>query len=230
MAIKLGDREFYDTLEETIQPQHTALLIIDMQNDYYRQEGYYVARLGLDLSMIRATIGPIQQVLRAARKAGVMVIYSQHVILPGFVSDSPLWLSIHYRAGLRSLDQEFYTIAGTWGAEIIDELKPEPGDLVLEKIRANVFIGTQLDVLLRSHHIETLVITGQVTNGCVENTARTARDLDYYTVLVCDGVASTNKANHDATMTNLGKRLPCPNAEEVADIWMNQMVNRQSVS
>lgn len=219
MAIKLGNREFYDTLEEMIQPAHTALLVIDMQNDYYHEEGYYAAKLGLDLSMIRATVGPIQRVLQAAREAGVMVLYSRHVILPGFVSDSPLWLSIHYRAGLRRLDQEFYTIAGTWGAEIIDELKPEPGDLVIEKIRANVFIGTQLDVLLRSHHIETLVITGQVTNGCVENTARTARDLDYYTVLVCDGIASTSKVNHDATMTNLGQRLPCPTAEEVARIW-----------
>ncbi len=219
MSIKLGNREFYNTLEEMVRPSHTALLVIDMQNDYYAEEGYYAAKLKLDLSMIRASVPPIQKVLRCARQAGVMVIYSQHLILPGFVSDSPLWLSIHYQSGLRDLNQDFYTVAGTWGAEIIEPLKPQPGDIVLEKIRSNVFIGTQLDTLLKSNRIETVVITGQVTNGCVENTARTARDLDYYTVLVSDGIASTSKVNHDATMTNLGKRLPSPTAEELAKIW-----------
>ncbi len=219
MTITLGDRKFYNTLEEIVEPKHTALIVIDMQNDYYHQDGYYTAKLKLDLSMIQATTAPIQRALTAARQAGLQVIYSKHIILPGMVSDSPLWLSIHYQAGLRDLNQDFYTIAGTWGAEIIDELKPQPGDWVLEKMRANVFIGTFLDTLLRSNSIETLVIAGQVTNGCVENTARTARDLDYYAVLLADGVASTNKVNHDATMTNLGKRLPCPSSEELARIW-----------
>jgi nicotinamidase-related amidase len=219
MTIKLGDREFFGTWEEMVQPKHTALLVIDMQNDYFHPDGYYIAKLKLDLSMIHATAAPIQRALAAARQAGVQVIYSKHVILPGMVSDSPLWLSIHYNAGLRDLKQDFYTVAGTWGAEIIDELKPQPGDWVLEKMRSNVFIGTSLETLLRSNRIETLVIAGQVTNGCVENTARTARDLDYYTVLLKDGVASTSKVNHDATMTNLGKRLPCPSAEELAGVW-----------
>lgn len=219
MAIKLGNREFYNTLEEMVQPSHAALLVIDMQNDYYRDEGYYAAKLKIDLSMIRATVPPIQKLLTAARQAGVMVIYSRHLIMPGFVSDSPLWLSIHYQGGLRDLHQDFYTVAGTWGSEIIDELKPQSSDIVLDKVRSNVFIGTQLDTLLKSNRIETLVITGQITNGCVENTARTARDMDYYTVLVSDGIASTSKVNHDATMTNLGKRLPSPMAEELVKIW-----------
>ncbi len=219
MTTKIGNREFYSSLDEMVQPKHTALLVIDMQNDYYAENGYYGAKLKLDLSMIRATVPPIQKLLAAARQAGAMVIYSRHLILPGFVSDSPLWLSIHYGAGLRALDQDFYTVAGTWGAEIIDELKPQPSDIVLEKVRSNVFIGTQLDTLLKSNRIETLVITGQITNGCVENTARTARDMDYYTVLVSDGIASTSKVNHDATMTNLGKRLPSPTADEIVKIW-----------
>jgi hypothetical protein len=60
MAIKLGNREFYTTLEEMVQPSHTAVLVIDMQNDYYRDEGYYAAKLKIDLSMIRATVPPIQ--------------------------------------------------------------------------------------------------------------------------------------------------------------------------
>jgi nicotinamidase-related amidase len=219
MTTKIGNREFYSSLDEMVAPKHTAVLVIDMQNDYYDDKGYYAAKLKLDLSMIRATVPPIQNLLAGARKAGAMVIYSRHLILPGFVSDSPLWLSIHYGAGLRSLDQDFYSMAGTWGAEIIDDLKPQTGDIVLEKVRSNVFIGTQLDTLLKSNQIETLVVTGQITNGCVENTVRTARDMDYYTVLVADGIASTSKVNHDATWTNLGKRLPSPNAEEIVKIW-----------
>lgn len=215
----VGHRSYYADLNEMVAPQHTALLVIDMQNDYYHENGYY-GRKGFDLSMIRDTVPPLQRLLKAGREAGVMVIFTKHAILPGFVSDSPVWLGIHAASGLRSLDQEdFYTIQGTWGQQIIDELKPAPRDIVIEKFRGSAFVGTELDLLLRSHRIETVVVTGQVTQGCVENTVRMARDLDYYAVLVRDCVASTRRENHEATMTNLRGRVPMPCADDLIKIW-----------
>lgn len=215
----LGDRVFYDRLEEMIEPGRVALLIVDMQNDYTHPDGYY-ARIGLDITLLRETIEPIAQLAAAARTRKVPVLYSQHTILPGFGSDSPLWLGIHAAGGLKSLDQtDFYTIDGTWGHGIVDELEPQPGDVVFTKFRSNCFVGTGLETLLKSHGVETLVVTGQVTHGCVENTVRLARDLDYYAVMVADGVAAIDRANHEATFFNLGKRLPCPQASEVVACW-----------
>lgn len=215
----IGNRSFYTTYEEMFDKKHTALLVIDMQNDYTHPDGYY-GRRGIDLSMIRETIKPIRKLLDCARRNNVLVIYSQHTILPGFASDSPLWLQIHANAGLTSLDQtDFFTLDGSWGQQIIDELKPEPGDIVLKKMRANFFVGTSLDTILRSHGIESVAVTGQVTQGCVENTVRMARDLDYYTAMVIDCVASTKKQFHDNTVANLGARMPMPTSDELCAIW-----------
>lgn len=219
MAVQINNRSFFDSNEEMFAKDHTALLIIDMQNDFIHEDGYY-AQKGIDLSMIRETIPKIQMALAAARKASVLVIYTQHTILSGFVSDSPLWLQIHHASGLRSLDQEnFFTMDQTWGHEICTELKPEPSDLVMKKYRGSPFIGTSLETILKSHGVLSLAITGQVTNGCVENAVRMARDLDFYTAMVSDCVASTNKQFHDNTMNTLGARMPTPTAEELCRIW-----------
>lgn len=216
----IGDRSFYDTVEEMTAPGRAALIVVDMQNDYTHPDGYY-AHKGLNLSFIQETVEPIRQLAAAAREAHVPVIYTQHTILPGFTSDSPVWLGIHAAGGLESLEQtDFYTLDGTWGHEIVTELQPQPGDIVLKKFRSNCFVGTGLDTLLRSGRYETLIVTGQVTQGCVENTVRTARDLDYYAVMVSNAVASTSKEAHDATFANLGRRLPCPAAAEIIAGWV----------
>lgn len=215
----LGDRSFYTELGEMVAPGRASLLVIDMQNDYTDAAGDY-ARRGIDLSMIQATVPNIARLCTAARAVGVPVLYSMHTILPGFTSDSPVWLGIHANGGLRSLDQtDFYTLDGTWGQEIYRDLEPGLGDVVFKKFRSNCFVGSGLNTLLRSRSIETVICTGQVTQGCVENTVRTARDMDYYAVMVSDAVASTNQANHDATFFNLGKRLPCPTTEELLACW-----------
>jgi nicotinamidase-related amidase len=216
---ELGGRAYMDDWREMVSPERAALIVIDMQNDYTHEQGYY-ARAGLNLDDIRATVPHIARLTEAARAAGVQVFYSQHTILKGYASDSPLWLSIHAAGGLRSLDQEdFYTVDGTWGHEIYAPIAPRNGDVVLQKFRSNCFIGTSLELLLRSMGKETLVVTGQVTQGCVENTLRMARDLDFYAVMVHDACASTRREFHEATMRTLGSRLPHPSADELAHHW-----------
>jgi len=215
----VDDRSYFDSVEEMVQPGRVALLVIDQQNDFTHPEGYY-AKFGLDLSMVQDMTPRINGLTDAARSAGVPVIWSQNIIKQGFVSDSPVWLAAHARMGLEHLSQEeFYTLEGTWGAEIFEECTVEDADIVLPKLRSTVFHDTPLEALLRAHGLETLVICGQVTEGCVDNTIRGARDRDFYTPLVMDAVGSTSEERHDRVMAIWTGRIPTPTSEDLIGIW-----------
>lgn len=215
----IDDRSYYDSLEEMVSPGRAALLIIDQQNDFTHPDGYY-AKFGLDVSMLQDITPNLNRLASAARKAGVMVLWSQNIIKQGFVSDSPVWLATHAKLGLESLDQkEFFTMEGTWGAEIYEECEVADGDIVIPKLRSTVFHNTPLEALLRAHGVETLVISGQVTEGCVDNTIRGARDRDFYTPLVRDAVGSTSRERHERAMATWTGRIPTPDTEELIDLW-----------
>jgi nicotinamidase-related amidase len=217
---KIGDREFYDELEEIIEPSHTAVLVIDQQNDFCHASGYYAEIMGLDVSMTQGINEQVNQLTAAARSHGAMVIFTQFVIAQGFSSDSPMWLGIHVAAGLKSLDQErFYTIEGTWGAELYEHMDVDADDHIIKKFRSSAFKDTSLDALLQENGIETVVITGQVTEGCVESTIRAARDADYYTVLAKDAIGSISRERHDRIMSAWLNRTFCPGTAEIIDIW-----------
>lgn len=216
----IGNRSFYNTLEEVIELSHTAVLVIDQQNDFCHDKGFYAQNLNLDVSMLQAITDPINRLTAAAREQGVMVIFTQNIIKRGFVSDSPMWLGIHAASGLKSLDQdEFYVIEGTWGAELYEGVETEESDVIMPKLRSSSFHHTPLDGLLRANNIETLIISGQVTEGCVENTIRSARDHDYYTVLAKDAIGSTSLERHERIMANWLARSHCPTVSEIAATW-----------
>ena len=148
----IGDREFYSTLEEVIDPAHTAVLVIDQQNDFCHPRGYYAEVMKLDVSMTQGMNDRINQLTRAARSHGVMVIFTQFFIAKGFTSDSPMWLALHAGAGLKSLEQErFYTVEGTWGAELYEKMEVEDGDHVIKKLRGSAFVRTPLEDLLKKN-------------------------------------------------------------------------------
>lgn len=215
----IDDRSYYDSLEEMAEPGKVALLVIDQQNDFTHDDGYY-ARYGLDVSMVQAITDPINRLTAAARTAGVPVIFSQNVIKQGFVSDSPVWLAAHANMGLERLDQDdFYTLEDTWGAEIYEDVVVADDDVILPKLRSTVFHNTPLEALLRAKGMETLVITGQVTEGCVDNTIRGARDRDFYTPLVPDAVASTSRERHDRVLGIWTGRIPTPSTDELVQLW-----------
>lgn len=217
---KIGDREFYNELEEIIEPSHTAVLVIDQQNDFCHSRGYYADEMGLDVSMTQSINEPINQLTAAARSKGAMVIFTQYVIAKGFSSDSPMWLGIHAGAGMKSLEQKrFYTMEGTWGAELYEEMTVETDDHVIRKFRGSAFRNTSLEDLLQKNGIETLIISGQVTEGCVENTIRAARDADFYTVLAKDAIGSVSRERHDKFMSGWLARAHCPDTADVIDIW-----------
>jgi len=217
---KIGNREYLTELNEIIDPAHTAVLVIDQQNDFCHPKGYYAEVLKLDVSMTRGMTGSINQLTAAARAKGAMVIFSQFVIGKGFATDSPMWLAMHANAGLKSLDQErFYTMDGTWGVELYEDMVVEPTDHIIRKYRASCFKDTFLEFLLKQRGIKTLIIAGQVTEGCVESTIRAARDTDYYTVLAKDVIGSTSRERHDRVMAGWLGRTPCPTTAEIIATW-----------
>lgn len=215
----IGDRSYYDEWEEMCQPPRAAVLIIDQQNDFTHDKGYY-ARQGWDVSMLQAITPNLNRLAAAARRAGVPVYWSQNHIKKGFTSDAPVWLATHARTGLTSLDQEdFFTMEGTWGAEIYEECEVDEADVILPKLRSTVFHNTPLESLLRARGIESIVMAGQVTEGCVDNTIRGARDRDFYTVLALDAVGSLSKERHERALKTWVGRIPTPETAELVKHW-----------
>jgi len=222
--IVVEGKEIFTTLEELVDPKHTALVIIDMQNDYIRPEGA-LGQHGVDMSMLKVLPNRIRPVLEAARDSGTMVVHVQMIRLPHRLSDSPGWLRFQVkRHGLDPQKLYLHVVAGTWGCEIVDELKPKPEEIVVTKHRSSTFVGTNLDMLLRSNGIKTVVIVGCVTEGCVESTARDAQFFDYYTVVLRDCVATSRKDLHDAALLVMNQRMDVFDSEELLRVWSKQPV------
>jgi nicotinamidase-related amidase len=111
------------------------------------------------------------------------------------------------------------TVEGTWGAEILPEVAPQPGDVVVKKWRSSAFVGTNLDMVLRCNDIKSIVVTGDVTQGCVESTARDAAFHDYYVVVLEDCVATYDRDLHEASLKVLRTRVDVAPSGAVLDLW-----------
>ncbi|MCW2594119.1 MAG: hypothetical protein JWP39_7, partial [Jatrophihabitans sp.] len=112
-----------------------------------------------------------------------------------------------------------YTIPGTPGHEFIEELTPLGNELVVPKYRSSAFWGTNLELLLRSNGVRTVVVTGCTTEGCVESTARDAMFSDHYVVVADDCVGSDDKTQHDASMLLMRHRFDLASSAEIAAVW-----------
>jgi nicotinamidase-related amidase len=215
---EVDGRLFYDTTEELVDPGHTALVLIDIQNDFCSQGGTF-DRSGYDVSLYSTMIPRTGRLLAAARRAGALCVFIQNTTLRGHMSDSPA--QVRFRVRLSRDDQPAlqYTEDGSWGQEFVPELTPGQGELVVKKFRSSGFVGTPLDLLLRSNRIETIVICGCTTEGCVESTARDGMFMDYYVVVVPDCVESDTREQHDASLTLMRARFDMISSEEIAKVW-----------
>jgi ureidoacrylate peracid hydrolase len=192
-----------------IDPDRTAFIIVDMQNAFATEGGMF-DRVGQDISAAKAVIQSIGTTAQAARAAGIKVIYLVHEYAAD-MSDSggpgsPNW---YKEFGLVAMNRNpryrgKFLIKGSWDAAIVDDLKPQPGDIVIGKSRYSGFRGTNLDVVLKTYNIRYVLFTGIATNICVESTLRDAYFLDYWPILVSDG---TNNAGppitQEATLWNV---------------------------
>lgn len=203
-----------DTLAELVEPASTALLVVDVQNDFCHPDGHF-ARHGKDLGTIRAMLPGLVSFVRAAQGLGVRCAFIQQATLPEGKSDSPAWLRFKTRDG-KAPD---YTIPGSWGWQLVDGLMPGPRDWRVEKFRPDAFVNTTLDGLLRAARIESVVVLGTITEGCVESTVRGASYRDFYTVVGSDLIASPNAVNHEGSMALFRARYPLASAAELLACW-----------
>lgn len=220
--IRVDGKDVLTELEELVDPSRTALVIVDMQRDFVEPEGVF-GSLGIDLSMYQAMRTRLAGLLVAARDHNVLVVHLQNTALPDRMSDSPAQIRFNLRmheAARRDGPALRYTVPGTWGHDFVDDLKPLAGDLVVPKYRSSGFWGTNLELLLRSNGIETVVVTGCTTEGCVESTARDALFSDHYVVIAEDCVASDDREQHDASLLLMRHRFDMADASSIESVWV----------
>ena len=204
------------TLGERIAPERTALVIIDMQKDLVL-DGFLCDLAGRDLTATRSIIPNLVRLLDGARTAGVCVVHVGFWTLPDHSSDSGPWLAQRRRSTYSS---DVLCIADTEGAEFIDELAMRPEEIWIRKHRYSAFKGTDLDMVLRAHGIETVITTGVSTNVCVESTLRDAFETGYYVAIPADATASWDMALHEATLQTVNLRFGLvTTTEEILSVW-----------
>lgn len=192
----------------------TAVVVVDMQNAYASKGGMLDLGTGIDEARIRPVIEAHQRLLPAARAAGVKVVYLQFGYKPD-LSDAggPQSPNIRKQMAIRMIkerpaDRDKLIIQGTWGWQIIDPIKPEPGDLVVQKARYSGFAGTTLENQLNGLDIRHLLFTGVATNVCVESTAREAYFREFWPILVEDAMDHTGPDFvRQATLYNFESKL-----------------------
>ena len=175
----------------TFDPQQTALIVVDMQNAYATPGGY-LDLAGFDVSTTRPVIANIQTAVTAARTAGMLIIWFQNGWDEQYVeAGGPGSPNYHKSNALKTMRnqpllQGKLLAKGSWDYQLVDELVPQPGDIVLPKPRYSGFFNTPLDSILRSRGIRHLVFTGIATNVCVESTLRDGFFLEYFGVVLED--------------------------------------------
>jgi len=180
VRVEVPEIRIVDKVE--LPSKESAVIVVDMQNDFVKPGGKLVVSTAME------TIPRIKKLLDKAREKNVRIIYTKDTHYPG--------------------DPEFniwgeHVVKGTWGWEIVDELKPKENDIVVEKTRYDGFYGTPLDDLLRVYGIKYTVITGTVANICVLHTAGSAALRWYKVVVPVDAISALNEFDYYATLRQI---------------------------
>lgn len=181
-----------------LRRESTALVVVDMQNGFCHSDGS-VDRIGLPAANLQPAVAPCRQLVAAARQAGVPIIYTRYVYRPDYTDGGVM---VHEL--IPDLKQGQCLKAGTWDADVIDELAPQASDYVIDKNRPSAFYATGLEPVLKGLAIEDLVVCGVTTNCCVETTVRDASQRDYHTFVVGDAVAEYEQDRHEAALKSMG--------------------------
>lgn len=200
----------------TLDLSRSAVLVVDMQNDFGAEGGMF-DRAGVDVSMIRRAVGPTAKVLAAARRCGIPIVYLKMAFKPDLSNagpgDSPNYIR-HLRMGVGTVvnapdgAESRVLIRDTWNTDILPELTPAAGDVVIYKHRFSGFFETELDAVLKSRGIRQLIVTGCTTSICIEATIRDAMFRDYSCVLLSDCTGEPighdmPRSNHDASLLTI---------------------------
>jgi ureidoacrylate peracid hydrolase len=206
------DVDFLDSLKRKVAPGNAALLVVDVQNDFCAEEGVF-GKTGYDLSMVREMLPRLKLLIEGARSAGVTVIFVQAIYDPIYLP------AVWYERNARLNFEVPRCLSNSWGADFY-EVAPLKRETVVRKHRYSAFVDTNLDLILRSRQIQTVIVTGVATNICVESTSRDAFMRDYYVALVDDGSAAYSREQHQATLTSIAIGFGVvTTVDEVLDAW-----------
>ncbi len=175
-----------------VDPKRTAVVLIEYQNDFTSEGGALhaaVAGVMEQTGMLENT----RKLVEAVRAAGATVVYAPITFVPGYGE-----LSAHPYGILKGVVDSTAFVKGEWGAEIVDALAPQPGDVIVEGKRGlDTFATTNLDFILRARGIDTIALGGFLTNCCVESTMRSGYEKGYQVITLSDCVAATSAEEHE---------------------------------
>lgn len=198
---------------EIVRPTHTAIIVVDMQNDFCSKKGI-MSKIGKDVSLVEKMIPNLIDFLKDARKHNLLIIYTKNLESDAVFSHA----MINKYHNAREVTWE-----DTWGAEWFEEyreLLPKENDHVIIKHRYSAFVDTDLDCILRSRQIRTLIMTGVATNVCVESTARDGFIKDYNIVLLEDCTATYSEFAHRATLMSIDEYFGLvKKSKDVEEVW-----------
>lgn len=201
----MSSHQFVQTRQHlfSIDLDHTALLVIDLQNDFCHPDGFCSDRLGADLSSVRNIIPRIQKVIDWARRHEMLVIYTRESHKPD-LSDATACKKLRYENAGYPIGTPGkigrFLIQGDRGSALIEELQPLETELQIDKPAQSVFIGTNLETLLRQRDITHLLFTGVTTECCVLGSYRHASDLGFYGLMLEDCCAAYQVQEHQAAI------------------------------
>jgi ureidoacrylate peracid hydrolase len=188
-------RQLLDTVEKRLDPAHTAVMVIDMQNDFCAERGYVEKVVGKDVSACRAVVPAIMDLVAAARERRIPVLWIKANYDPDRLPEGMLTKQ-------REKSTEICCGTGTWGHDFYGVTAAD-GEPVIEKSCYSAFVGTEVEKELRQRGIRTLVFAGVQTNVCVDSSLRDAVCRGFYAVLASDCVASHTPPLHEATLNNV---------------------------
>jgi len=194
-------QEILRTLSEQIRLEHTALLVIDPQNDFCSQDGAVVRLMDWDVTRIHAAVQRLNLFIDWAREKQLPIVWTRSIVAPDRARPSFMARSFMENAKSKSLELVKEGVEGSdWYSDVT---KPLPNEHVITKYHYDAFEDTNLDILLSSLGIKTLLLTGFITNVCVETCARHAYIKGYYVVVVSDCTDAATEQEYKSTLFNI---------------------------
>ena len=210
---EIGGKQIPATLAEVVDHKRSALLIWDMEY-----------AIGPNAFNYKEILANLKMLSGAARQAGVPVFYSVQTGFDLLKEEAGVWVRVRMkRAKANDPQQLLNEKENPRDREIVEELKPDPKDIVFQKRRPDGFVGTDFDLMLRSNGVRTILIGGVATEGGIEGTARSARNLGYDTVVLKDCVGSRNRELHELALKLMEQtHFDIAAAAEIAAIWQRK--------
>jgi gluconolactonase len=199
-----------------LDPNKTALIIQDLQNDVITEGGAFAGDGGAEHAKKQNVVENVARLAQAARSAGVPVIHVHYVVDPGYPGGKQ-------NADLyRAVKEANALVRGTWGAAAAEGVEPQEGDLVVEKMRTSAFYNTRLLTLLQGFGTESVIVTGAWTHMSIEHTARYGADAGFRMIVVSDACSSVNDEWHNAglnyALTAIGETATCDQITEALGV------------